>query len=320
MSRAVRFDRYGGTDVLYLADVDPPSPGPGQVQVQVKAAGINPGETSIRAGLYADRWPATFPSGEGSDFAGVVSAVGDGVTGPAVGADVIGWTDQRASHAEHVAVPAEQVVPKPPQVPWEVAGGLYVAGGTAVGVVTASPPRGDTVVVSGAAGGSACSRPAGPAGGRRRDRHRLAANADWLTATASARSLRGRLPTGCTRAPRAASTPGSTCTATATSSWPSRSASRSSGSSRSSTSPRPSGPARGPCSGGHPGRGGAARLAELSRPARSTYRSARSRSTTSGRRTRNWRSGTPAARSCWCPDRAKGALPARGGRPSRTPC
>jgi NADPH:quinone reductase-like Zn-dependent oxidoreductase len=154
MSRAVRFDRYGGIDVLYVADVDPPSPGPGQVQVQVKAAGINPGETSIRAGLYAERWPATFPSGEGSDFAGVVSAVGDGVTAPAVGAEVIGWTDQRASHAEQVAVPADQVVPKPPQVPWEVAGGLYVTGGTAVGVVTAvAPHEGETVVVSGAAGG-----------------------------------------------------------------------------------------------------------------------------------------------------------------------
>ncbi|HVE29843.1 MAG TPA: alcohol dehydrogenase catalytic domain-containing protein, partial [Mycobacteriales bacterium] len=89
MSRAVRFDRYGGIDVLYVADVDPPSPAPGQVQVQVRAAGINPGETSIRAGLYAERWPATFPSGEGSDFAGVVSAVGDGVTAPAVGAEVI---------------------------------------------------------------------------------------------------------------------------------------------------------------------------------------------------------------------------------------
>jgi NADPH:quinone reductase-like Zn-dependent oxidoreductase len=84
----------------------------------------------------------------------VVSAVGDGVTAPAVGAEVIGWTDQRASHAEQVAVPADQVVPKPPQVPWEVAGGLYVTGGTAVGVVTAvAPHEGETVVVSGAAGG-----------------------------------------------------------------------------------------------------------------------------------------------------------------------
>jgi NADPH2:quinone reductase len=156
MSRAVRFDRHGGPEVLYVADVDPPSPRAGEVQVQVKAGGINSGETSIRAGAYAERWPATFPSGEGSDFAGVVSAVGDGVTAPAVGAEVIGWTDQRASHAQYVAVPADQVVPEPPQVPWEVTGGLYVAGGTAVGVVAAvAPHEGDTVVVSGTAGGVA---------------------------------------------------------------------------------------------------------------------------------------------------------------------
>ena len=154
MSRAVRFDRYGGIDVLYVADVDPPSPAPGQVQVQVKAAGINPGETSIRAGLYAERWPATFPSGEGSDFAGVVSAVGDGVTAPAVGAEVIGWTDQRASHAEQVAVAGRPGRAEAAPGAVEVAGGLYVTGGTAVGVVTAvAPHEGETVVVSGAAGG-----------------------------------------------------------------------------------------------------------------------------------------------------------------------
>jgi NADPH:quinone reductase-like Zn-dependent oxidoreductase len=154
MSRAVRFDRYGDLDVLHVADVEPPRPGPGQVQVEVRAAGINPGETPIRQGAYAQQWPTAFPSGEGSDFAGVVREVGEGVTAPAAGDEVIGWTDQRGSHAELVVVPAEQMVPKPPEVPFEVAGGLYVAGGTAVGVVAAvAPHQGETVVVSGAAGG-----------------------------------------------------------------------------------------------------------------------------------------------------------------------
>jgi NADPH:quinone reductase-like Zn-dependent oxidoreductase len=154
MSKAVRFDRYGDLDVLHVTDVDPPQPGPGQVQVEVRAAGINPGETNIRRGDYADQWPATFPSGQGSDFAGVVRAVGDGVAAPAVGDDVIGWTEQRGSQAELVVVPAEQVVPKPAVVPFDVAGGLYVAGGTAVGVVNAvAPGPGETVVVSGATGG-----------------------------------------------------------------------------------------------------------------------------------------------------------------------
>ena len=53
MPKAVRFDDYGGVDVLYLADVDRPVPGPGQVMVRVKATGINPGEAKIRSGAMA---------------------------------------------------------------------------------------------------------------------------------------------------------------------------------------------------------------------------------------------------------------------------
>jgi NADPH:quinone reductase-like Zn-dependent oxidoreductase len=184
MSRAVRFDRYGDLDVLHVTDVEPPEPGPGQVQVAVRAAGINPGETSIRQGLYEQQWPATFPSGQGSDFAGVVSKVGPDVSSPAVGEEVIGWTEERGSQAELVVVPAGQVVPKPPGVPWEVAGGLYVAGGTAVGVVNAvAPHQGETVVASGAVGGVGVMA----VQLARRDGADVigiasAANADWLTA------------------------------------------------------------------------------------------------------------------------------------------
>jgi NADPH2:quinone reductase len=47
-ARAIRFDRYGDRDVLYVADIDMPSPGPGEVVVEVRAAGINPGEAGIR--------------------------------------------------------------------------------------------------------------------------------------------------------------------------------------------------------------------------------------------------------------------------------
>ena len=154
MPRAVRFDRYGDVDVLNVVDVERPVPGPGEVLVRVKAAGINPGEASIRKGLLAERWPATFPSGEGSDFAGVVEEVGPGVGGVRVGDEVIGWTDQRASHAEFVVAPAEHLTPKPPGVSWEAAGGLFVAGATAYAAVRAvGASAGDTVVVSGAAGG-----------------------------------------------------------------------------------------------------------------------------------------------------------------------
>jgi NADPH:quinone reductase-like Zn-dependent oxidoreductase len=154
MPQAVRFDEYGGVDVLRVTEVDRPVPGAGQVLVRVKAAGINPGEAKIREGLLAQRWPTTFPSGEGSDLAGVVEELGPDVTGIAVGEEVLGFTDNRASHAELVVVEAADLIPKPPGVSWEAAGSLYVAGATAwamVHAVAAGP--GDTVVVSGAAGG-----------------------------------------------------------------------------------------------------------------------------------------------------------------------
>jgi NADPH:quinone reductase-like Zn-dependent oxidoreductase len=152
--RAVRFDGYGDIDVLNVVEVERPAPGPRQVLVAVKAAGINPGEASIRKGLMHQRWPATFPSGQGSDLAGVVEEVGPEVQAFSAGDEVLGWTDQRASHAELVVVPADQLIPKPPGVPWEAAGALFVAGTTAYAAVRAVGARsGDTVVVSGAAGG-----------------------------------------------------------------------------------------------------------------------------------------------------------------------
>jgi NADPH:quinone reductase-like Zn-dependent oxidoreductase len=154
MPKAVRFDRYGGVDVLQVVDVERPAPGPAQVLVRIKAASINPGEGKIRSGALAQRWPATFPSGQGSDLAGVVEEIGEGVTGFAAGDEVLGWTDNRASHAELVLTGAANLAHKPAGVSWEVAGSLFVAGATAYAMVRAvSAGEGDTVVVSGAAGG-----------------------------------------------------------------------------------------------------------------------------------------------------------------------
>jgi NADPH2:quinone reductase len=154
MARAVRFDRYGGREVLYVADVEVGHPSAGEVLVAVRAAGCNPGEASIREGYLDALWPATFPSGEGSDLAGVVTEVGEGVASFAVGDEVLGWTDGRASHAEYVIVPAAQLIAKPPALSWEVAGSLHVAGSTAWAAVAAvGLGPGDTVVVSAAAGG-----------------------------------------------------------------------------------------------------------------------------------------------------------------------
>jgi len=157
--KAVKFDRYGDIDVLEVRDVSRPSPGPGEVQVEVKAAGINPGEAMIRKGALHSRWPATFPSGQGSDLAGVVAEVGTGVQTFTLGDEVLGFTNKRASQAEFVVVPNNQLTAKPPAVSWEVAGALFVAGTTAYAAVRAVDLAvGDTVAVAGAAGGVGFNR------------------------------------------------------------------------------------------------------------------------------------------------------------------
>jgi NADPH:quinone reductase-like Zn-dependent oxidoreductase len=154
MPKAVRFDDYGGAEVLRVVEVPQPEPGPGQVLVQVKAASINPGEAKIREGLLAARWPATFPSGQGSDLAGVVAAAGPGVTAFHPGDEVLGWTDGRASQAEYAVTEATDLTPKPDGVSWPAAGSLYVAGATSYAAIHAVTLTGDdTLVVAGAAGG-----------------------------------------------------------------------------------------------------------------------------------------------------------------------
>ncbi len=154
MPRAVRFDHYGDVEVLQVLEVARPVPGAGEVLVRVKAAGINPGEAAIREGRMHERFPASFPSGEGSDFAGVVEQPGPGAERFAPGDEVIGHTDRRASQADFVLAQEGDLVPRPPGVPWEVAGTLFVVGSTAYAAVRAvAVKEGDNVAVSGAAGG-----------------------------------------------------------------------------------------------------------------------------------------------------------------------
>lgn len=154
MPKAVRFDHYGGRDVLYLADVEVPEAPPGEVIVAVRAAGINPGEASIREGYLDSLFPADFPSGEGTDLAGVVHALGEGVDSFALGDEVMGWSERRSSHADYVAVPAEQLIAKPASLSWEVVGSFFVVAVTAFAAVRAVDLKpSDTVVVSAAAGG-----------------------------------------------------------------------------------------------------------------------------------------------------------------------
>ncbi|MGW0949035.1 NADP-dependent oxidoreductase [Streptomyces sp. NPDC002623] len=153
-AQAVRFDQYGDRDELYVTDVPMPEAGLGEVVVEVRAAGINPFDAMIRSGVIRDLFPVDFPSGQGSDLAGVVAAVGAGADGLAVGDEVLGWSPTGATQATHLAVAADRLVAKPPQVSWEVAGSLHMVGATAYAALRAVAPQpGETVAVSAAAGG-----------------------------------------------------------------------------------------------------------------------------------------------------------------------
>jgi len=147
---AVRIPRFGDSGVLTLEVVPERDPGPGEVMVAVRFAGINPGEIPIREG----RFGGEPPFGQGSDFAGDVVGLGEGVTGWRVGDEVIGMSDERSAQADYVTLAADRVVAKPAGLGWAEAGSLYVVGTTAVAAVDAVAPKpGETVVVAGAAGG-----------------------------------------------------------------------------------------------------------------------------------------------------------------------
>ena len=149
--KAIVLRELGGPDVLRPDTAPDPTPGPGEVVVRVKAAALNHRDVWIRKGLYAG---IKLPVILGSDGAGVVEAVGPGVDGVRAGDEVLGFTDDRASQAELVVVEAANLTPKPPEVPWEVAGALHVVGATAWAAVRAVSLReGDVLAVSGAAGG-----------------------------------------------------------------------------------------------------------------------------------------------------------------------
>ncbi|MGW4912816.1 NADP-dependent oxidoreductase [Streptomyces sp. NPDC004270] len=153
-AQAVRFDQHGDRDVLYVTDISMPEPGPDEVVVEVRAAAVNPFDATLRSGVLRDLFPVDFPAGQGSDLAGVVTAVGTEVRQLAVGDEILGWTPAAGAHATHHAVPAERLVAKPPRVSWEAAGSLHMVGATAYAAARAVAARpGETVAVSAAAGG-----------------------------------------------------------------------------------------------------------------------------------------------------------------------
>lgn len=154
MSRRVQFDSYGPVEVLHIAEVPRPLVEAGQILVQVRTAGVNPGEIAIREGAMEAMFPTTFPSGQGSDFAGRVVEVGPEVTGFAPGDAVLGWSDSRSAQADLVVSDPHHLIAKPPALGWVRAGALWAIGVTSFAAVRAVAPRpGEVVAVSGAAGG-----------------------------------------------------------------------------------------------------------------------------------------------------------------------
>jgi NADPH:quinone reductase-like Zn-dependent oxidoreductase len=148
--KAIRFDRFGGPDVLREADIEVPKPGPGQVRVRVKAAGVNALDGKIRSGMLEAVRPTTFPAVPGGELAGVVDALGEGVRDVQVGDEVLGWSDT-GSYAEYAL--ATTVAPKPAGLGWQHAAALPVAGETAERVLNLlGVTAGETVLMHGAAG------------------------------------------------------------------------------------------------------------------------------------------------------------------------
>ena len=148
--KAIQFDRFGGTDVLHEADVEVPQPGAGQVRVRVMAAGVNALDGKIRSGVLQAMFPTPLPVIPGFEVAGVVDALGDGVTDMTVGDEVVGWSDTGA-YAQYAL--ASTVAPKPANLDWQRAVALPVAGETAERVLNLlGVARGETLLIHGAAG------------------------------------------------------------------------------------------------------------------------------------------------------------------------
>jgi NADPH2:quinone reductase len=156
MARVVVATAFGGPEVLSVLEQAVEGPGAGEVRVAVRAAGINPVDWKLYSGLMgAD--VGSLPMRLGFEAAGVVTGVGSNAVGPAgplaVGDEVIAYRVD-GGYADELVIPASAVVPKPAAMSWEAAGGLMLAGATAIhALAAAGVGGGETVLVHAAAGG-----------------------------------------------------------------------------------------------------------------------------------------------------------------------
>jgi NADPH2:quinone reductase len=148
--KAIRFAHTGGPEVLKLEDIDLPAPGPGQVCVRHTAIGVNFIDTYHRSGLYK----LPLPSGLGSEAAGVVDAVGSGVTTLKAG-DRVAYAGALGAYSEANNVPADKLVKLPAGVSEETAAAAMLKGMTAQYLLmrTYAVNPGETIVFHSAAGG-----------------------------------------------------------------------------------------------------------------------------------------------------------------------
>jgi NADPH:quinone reductase-like Zn-dependent oxidoreductase len=154
MARVVRFHRHGGPEVLRIETVDVAPPGGCEVQIRVKALGLNRAEALLRAGTYIET--ATFPSGLGLEAAGIVEAIGEGVSGFSPGevvsivppVSMVRWP----AYGELVTFPAEFVVKHPPELGFDAAAAVWMQYLTAFGALVdiAGLKRGEAVVITAA--------------------------------------------------------------------------------------------------------------------------------------------------------------------------
>jgi NADPH2:quinone reductase len=150
--QVIRFHQFGGPEVLQLDTVDDPMPGPGEVLIAVKASGVNPVDTYIRSGTYG---PRPLPFTPGLDPAGVIEAVGEGVTALFVGQRVYAAGTKTGAYAEKCLAEAALTFPLPDSLSFEQAAGINVPYATAYRALIgrAQARAGERVLVHGASGG-----------------------------------------------------------------------------------------------------------------------------------------------------------------------
>jgi NADPH:quinone reductase-like Zn-dependent oxidoreductase len=154
--KAVRYHRYGDSDVLEYEDAPRPVPGPGQVLIEVAATSFNPVDAGIRGGYLAEVYAVSFPHTPGVDVAGTVAVIGEGVAGWNVGDAVVAFLplDADGAAAEYAIAPAESLAAAPTSVPLADAAALPEAGLTAWQALfeVAGLTGGQSVLINGASG------------------------------------------------------------------------------------------------------------------------------------------------------------------------